>query len=106
MNILFYKDQENPNFSAFDTFGSLTNHQVFDPGWLGKYPVGTEISKFHAKPEVGTHHNPKDACKHASTLCNMNSNSAKELEEFFNCISMPKSDAMLSSHIDLVFDFT
>ena len=40
------KDQENPNIWAFDTFGNLTNNPVFDPGRLGKYPDGTEISKF------------------------------------------------------------
>ena len=42
------KDQENPNFSAFDTFASLSNDPVFDPGRLGKRSDGTEITK----PEV------------------------------------------------------
>ena len=39
------KDQENPNFSAFDTCESLTNNPVFEPGRLRKYPDGTEIKK-------------------------------------------------------------
>ena len=39
----FTKDQENPNFSAFDQFGSLTNNSVFDPGRFGKCPDGMEI---------------------------------------------------------------
>ena len=46
------KDQENPNFSAFDAFGSLSNDPVFDPGRLGKRSDGTEITKLYAKPEV------------------------------------------------------
>ena len=46
------KDQENPNFSAFDTCGSLSNDPVFDPGRLGKRSDGTEITKLYAKPEV------------------------------------------------------
>ena len=46
---LFSKDQENPNFWAFDTLGSLTNNPVFEPGRLGKYLDGTEISKFWPK---------------------------------------------------------
>ena len=46
------KDQENPNFSAFDAFGSLSNDPVFDPGRLGKRSDGTKITKFYAKPEV------------------------------------------------------
>ena len=46
VSITISKDQENPNFWAFDTFGSLTNNPVFNPGSLGKYPDGTEISKF------------------------------------------------------------
>ena len=37
------KDQENPNFSAFDTLGSLSNDPVFDPGRLGKCSDGTKI---------------------------------------------------------------
>ena len=37
------KDQENPNFSAFDTLGSLSNDPVFDPGRLGKRSDGTKI---------------------------------------------------------------
>ena len=37
------KDQENPNFTAFDQFGSLTNNPVFEPGALGKCSDGTEI---------------------------------------------------------------
>ena len=40
------KDQENPNFRAFGTYGSLTNYPAFNPGKFGKYPDGTEISKF------------------------------------------------------------
>ena len=46
------KDQENPNFSAFDTCVSLTNNPVFEPGRLGKRSDGTKISKLYAKPEV------------------------------------------------------
>ena len=46
------KDQENPNFSAFGTCGSLSNDPVFDPGRLGKRSDGTKITKFYAKPEV------------------------------------------------------
>ena len=42
----FSKDQENPNFGAFGTLGSLTSNPVINPGRLGKYPDGTEISKF------------------------------------------------------------
>ena len=34
-----FKDQENPNFSGFDTFGSLSNDPVFDPGRLTFYPI-------------------------------------------------------------------
>ena len=45
------KDQEKPNFSAFDKFGSLSNDSVFEPGRLGKRSDGTKISKLHAKPE-------------------------------------------------------
>ena len=45
-------DQENPNFSAFDACGSLSNDQVFDPGRLGKRSDGTEIPKIYSKPEV------------------------------------------------------
>ena len=41
----FFKDQENPNFSAFDTSESLTNNPVFEPGRLGKRSDGTKISK-------------------------------------------------------------
>ena len=44
------KAQENPNFSAFDTCGSLSNNSVFDPGRLGKRSDGTKISKLYAKP--------------------------------------------------------
>ena len=47
---IIFKDQENPNFSAFDTLGSLSNDPVFDPGRLGKRSDGTEISKLYAKP--------------------------------------------------------
>ena len=43
------KDQENPNFSAFDTFGSLSNDPVFDPGRLGKLSDGTKITKIVCK---------------------------------------------------------
>ena len=50
--VLFVKDQENPNFSAFGTCGSLSNDPVFDPGRLGKRSDGTKITKFYAKPEV------------------------------------------------------
>ena len=39
------KDQENPNFSAFGTFGRLSNDLVFDPGRLGKRSDGTKITK-------------------------------------------------------------
>ena len=46
------KDRENPNFSAFDTFVSLSNDPVFDPGRLGKRLDGTKITKLYAKPEV------------------------------------------------------
>ena len=46
------KDQENPNFSAFDTLGSLSNDPVLDPGRLGKRSDGTKIPKLYAKPEV------------------------------------------------------
>ena len=46
------KDQENPNFSAFGTLGSLSNDPVFDPGRLGKRSDGTKIPKLYAKPEV------------------------------------------------------
>ena len=46
------KDQENPNLSAFDTFASLTNSPVFDPGRFAKRSDGTEISKLYAKPEA------------------------------------------------------
>ena len=49
---LFVKDQENPNFSTFDTCGSLSNDLVFDPGRLGKRSDGTKITKLYAKPEV------------------------------------------------------
>ena len=49
-----FKDQENPNFTAFDACGSLSNDQVFDPGRLGRYPDGTEMLKLF---------NPKDARK-------------------------------------------
>ena len=49
---LNYKDQENPNFNAFDTFVSLSNDPVFDPGRLGKRSDGTKITKLYAKPEV------------------------------------------------------
>ena len=49
---LFSKDQENPNFWAFDTLGSLTNNPVFEPGRLGKYLGGTEISKFWPKLKI------------------------------------------------------
>ena len=52
VNSRFFKDQENPNFSAFDTFRSLTNDPVFDPGRLGKRSDGTKITKFYEKPEV------------------------------------------------------
>ena len=45
------KDQENPNFSAFGTLGSLSNDPVFDPGRLGKRSDGTKISKLYAKPD-------------------------------------------------------
>ena len=50
--MLNIKDQENPNFSAFDACGSLSNDQVFDPGRLGKRSDGTEIPKIYSKPEV------------------------------------------------------
>ena len=46
------KDQENPNFSAFDTLGSLSNDPVLDPGRLGKRSDGTKITKLYAKPDV------------------------------------------------------
>ena len=46
------KDQENPNFNALDTLGSLSNDPIFDPGMLGKRSDGTEITKLYAKPEV------------------------------------------------------
>ena len=45
------KDQENPNFSAFDTCVSLTNNPIFDPGRLGTRSEGTKISKFYTKPD-------------------------------------------------------
>ena len=45
-------DQENPNFSAFDACGSLSNDPVYDPGRLGKRSDGTEITKLYAKSEV------------------------------------------------------
>ena len=48
----FFKDQENPNFSAFDTSESLTNNPVFEPGRLGKRSDGTKISKLYAKPHL------------------------------------------------------
>ena len=50
--LLLSKDQENPNFSAFGTCGSLSNDPVFDPGRLGKRSDGTKITKLYAKPEV------------------------------------------------------
>ena len=37
----FCKDQENPNFSAFGTCGSLSNDPVFDPGRLVTRSDGT-----------------------------------------------------------------
>ena len=40
---LWTKGQENPNFSAFDQLGSLTNNPVFEPGAFGKCSDGTEI---------------------------------------------------------------
>ena len=40
------KDQENPNFSAFDALGSLSNDPIFDPGRLGKRSDGTKIEEF------------------------------------------------------------
>ena len=46
------KGQENPNFSAFGTCGSLSNDPVFDPGSLGKRSDGTKITKLYAKPDV------------------------------------------------------
>ena len=46
------KDQENPNFCAFDTLGSLTNDPVFDPGRLGRYPDGTEILSLNSNVVV------------------------------------------------------
>ena len=49
---IILKDQENPNFSAFGTCGSLSNDPVFDPGRLGKRSDGTKITKLYAKPEV------------------------------------------------------
>ena len=49
---LFSKDQENPNFWAFDTLGSLTYNPVFEPGRLGKYLDGTEISKLWPKLKI------------------------------------------------------
>ena len=49
---LVIKDQENPNFSAFDRLESLSNDPIFDPGRLGKRSDGTEIRKLYAKPEV------------------------------------------------------
>ena len=48
----FSKDQENPNFSAFDTSASLTNSPVFHPGRFGTRSDGLEISKLYAKPEA------------------------------------------------------
>ena len=50
--LLTGKDQENPNFSAFDACGSLSNDPAIDPGRLGKRSDGTKISKLYAKPEV------------------------------------------------------
>ena len=49
---LFSKDQENPNFWVFDTLGSLKYNPVFEPGRLGKYLDGTEISKFWPKLKI------------------------------------------------------
>ena len=45
------KDQENPNFSAFGTLGSLSNDPVFDPGRLGKRSDGTKITKLQQEVE-------------------------------------------------------
>ena len=45
------KDQENPNFSAFGTCGSLSNDPVFDPGRLGKRSDGTKITKLQQEVE-------------------------------------------------------
>ena len=42
--MVVYKDQENPNFSAFGTCGSLSNDPVFDPGRLGKRSDGTKMN--------------------------------------------------------------
>ena len=39
----FSKDQENPNFWAFETRGSLTNNPLFEPGRLGTRSDGTKI---------------------------------------------------------------
>ena len=69
-----WKDQENLNFCAFDTFGSLADNPEFDPGRLGKYPADTEISRFYTKPKAGKElensvYNPKDARKIISKLC-------------------------------------
>ena len=43
MLLVCNKDQENPNFRAFDSFGSLTNNPLFDPGRLGTRSDGTKI---------------------------------------------------------------
>ena len=43
--------QENPNFSAFDKCGSLSNNPIFQPGRLGKRSDGTKISKLYAEVE-------------------------------------------------------
>ena len=45
-------DQENPNFSTFDTHGSLSNDPVFDPGRLGKRSDGTEITRLYANQKL------------------------------------------------------
>ena len=45
MHRILFKDQENPNFSAFDALGSLSNDPIFDPGRLGKRSDGMEITK-------------------------------------------------------------
>ena len=49
--LAFIKDQENPNFSAFGTCGSLSNDPVFDPGRLGKRSDGTKITKLQQEVE-------------------------------------------------------
>ena len=46
------RDQENPNYSAFDTLGSLSNDPVFDPGRLGKRSDGTKIPRLYADLKV------------------------------------------------------